>query len=119
MYPDLRLGDLANAVQRRIAQAKATALAADAQAFVSAAASLDADADAAVARGDAVRAAADQARLRKAEAAFFNVNAKTWNRSLLYGTGRGADVLPSLEKDPQSIDAALRAASAAASTESK
>jgi N-acetylated-alpha-linked acidic dipeptidase len=113
-YPDIRLSALANAMQQRIAQAKATALTADAQAFVTAAAALDADADAAVARGDAAQANADRARLRNAEAAFLDPDAKTWNRSLLYGTGRGADILPSLEKDPQSIDAALRAATAAA-----
>jgi hypothetical protein len=38
---------------------------------------------------------------------------------LLYSTGRGADILPSLEKDPQTIDAALRAATAAATLGSK
>ncbi len=118
MYPDIRLADLASAVQQRIVKAKASALASDAQAFASAAAALDSDAQTAVARGDVVRANADQARLRSAEAAFFDANAKTWNRSLLYSTERrGADILPSLEKDPQRIDAALRAATAAAALE--
>jgi N-acetylated-alpha-linked acidic dipeptidase len=106
MYPDVRLGDLAADVQQRVTQANATTVAPDAQAFVSAAAALDADADAAVAAGDAARASADQARLRNAEAAFFQGDAKTWNRSLLYSTERGAKPLPP--------DAALRAAIAAA-----
>ena len=114
MYPDIRLTDLANAVLQRVTQAKVTALVSDAQAFVSAATALDADADAAVAQGNAERAKADQARLRNAEAAFFQSDAKTWNRSLLYSTQRGVDLLPALEKDPQRIDAALRAATAAA-----
>ncbi|HLI97791.1 MAG TPA: M28 family peptidase [Candidatus Baltobacteraceae bacterium] len=113
-YPDIRLSDIATAVQQRITQAKVTALASDAQAFVTAATALDADADSAVARGDDTRAQADQTRLRNAEAAFFQSDGSEWNRSLLYGTGRGAAILPGLEKDPQTIHAALRAATAAA-----
>ena len=115
-YPDLRLADLAQAVQQRVTAAKATAVAADAQAFVDAAKALDADADAAVQSGDTARAAADQARLRNAEAAFFQPDAATWSRSLLYSvSGYKSDLVPTLEKDPQSIDAAIRAATAAAS----
>lgn len=114
-YPDLRLADVASAVQQRIIKAKATDLSADAQAFVQAASALDADADAAVRSGDAARAAAEQTRLRNAEAAFFQPGAATWNRSLLYSiSGRTPNVLPSLEQDPKAIDAAIRAATAAA-----
>jgi N-acetylated-alpha-linked acidic dipeptidase len=117
-YPDLRLGDLATAVGKRIVDAKATALIADAQAFAAAAKALDADADAAVQSGDAARALADQQRLRSAETAFFNVNATTWNRSLLYDpAGTSAVSLPSLGTTAgnAAIDAALRAATAALS----
>ena len=117
-YPDLRLGDLAIALQQRIAAAKATALLPDAQAFAAAAKALDADAGAALVRGDTARARADQHRLRSAEAALFNVNATTWNRSLLYTpSGPHADMLPQLESAAPAIDAALRAATAAASLE--
>ena len=114
-YPDLRLGDLATALQQRIATAKATALIADAQSFRAAAKALDADADAAVLRGDIARARADQHRLRAAEAAFFNVNATPWNRSLLYApSGPHAEMLPALGTAASAIDAALRAATVAA-----
>jgi N-acetylated-alpha-linked acidic dipeptidase len=115
-YPDLRLGDLAELMQQRIAAAHATALASDAQAFTAAAKALDADADAAVAAGNVARAAADQQRLRAAEATFFNVNAATWNRSMLYSpSSADAAVLPSLTTNSSEIQAALRAAVSALS----
>jgi len=113
-YPDVRLTDLARAVQQRVNDAKATSLLAQAQAFTAAAQALDADADAAVQSGDAARANADQTRLRNAEAAFFNPQASTWNRSLLYTTSGHADILAGLEKSPSAILAALQAATAAA-----
>jgi len=113
-YPDLRLADLAKAITVRVADAKSSTLTSDAQAFAAAAAALDADADAAVASGDNARAQADQLRLRAAEAVFYNANASTWNRSLLYGTGK-EPILPDLEKSADAIDAALKAATTAAS----
>lgn len=110
-YPDLRLSDLATLIEQRIAAAHVTALASDAQTFASAAKALDADADAAVAAGDVARAAADQRRLRQAEAAFFNPDASTWNRSLLYSpSSSDAAVLPGLETNVSTVDAAMRAA---------
>lgn len=110
-YPDLRLSDLATAVQQRVAGAHDTALLFEAMQFSEAAKALDADADAAVAAGDAARAAADQQRLRSAEAAFFNINAPEWNRSLLYSpTSADAAVLPTLQADSSEIEVALRAA---------
>jgi len=112
-YPDLRLAALASAIEQRVSDAKATALATDAQAFSAAAAALDADADAAVKAGDTARAQADQQRLRSAEAAFFQSDAKTWNRSLLYSTGKDW-LLPDVDKSASAIDAALKAATAAA-----
>jgi N-acetylated-alpha-linked acidic dipeptidase len=115
-YPDVRLGDLANAIVTRITDAKADALLSDAQAFATAATALDADADAAVQSGDAARAKVDQARLRNAEAAFFQPQATTWGRSLLYDVnGYQSNLLPGLDTAPDAIDAALRAATAAAS----
>ena len=113
-YPDLRLADLARAVQQRITEAKASALLAQAQAFTAAAQALDADADAAVQSGDKARLQADQARLRNAEAAFFNPQAPTWNRSLLYATSGKFDILPDLEKSQSAVQTALQAATAAA-----
>ena len=113
-YPDLRLTDLAQAVQQRITEAKASALRPQAQAFTAAAQALDADADAAVQSGDTARASADQAKLRAAEAAFFNINAATWNRSILYATSGKFDILPDLEKSSGTIATALQAATAAA-----
>lgn len=113
-YPDVRLGDLANAVLTRITDAKTTALLPGAQAFVSAAKALDADADAAVNAGDSARAKADQTRLRSAEAAFFQADAATWNRSLLYNPSGKDWLLPSLDKSASAIDAALKAATQAA-----
>jgi hypothetical protein len=114
MYPDLRLTDLARAVQQRITDAKATELFAQAQAFTAAAQALDADADAAVQSADSARLKADQTRLRNAEAAFFNEKASTWNRSLLYAPVRGADILPGLDKSQGAIQSALHEATAAA-----
>lgn len=114
MYPDVRLGDLAGAVQARITQAKASALFPQAQAFTAAADALDADADAAVRSGDAARAKADQMRLRSAEAAFFQPDAATWNRSLLYApSGYTSSILPALDTASSAIAAALRAATKA------
>ncbi|MGH7737947.1 MAG: M28 family peptidase [Candidatus Tyrphobacter sp.] len=115
-YPDLRLGDLASAVQARITQVKATTLDADAARFTTAARALDSDADGAVASGDVARADADQRRLRAAEAAFFNVGATTWNRSLLYDPSSiGSVALPTLgtAAGNAQIDAALKAAATA------
>lgn len=115
MYPDIRLSDLAGAVQQRITDAKATALAGPAQAFAAAAKALDADADAAVLSGDSARALADQERMRAAEAAFFNASAATWNRSLLYApSGQGGDILPALDTATPAIESALKAAAQAA-----
>lgn len=116
-YPDLRLTDLAQAVQQRITDAKATALLAQAQAFTAAAQALDNDADAAVQSGDSARAAAVQTRLRAAEAAFFNAHATTWNRSLLYAVSGKDDLLPGLDTSQSAIAAALQAATAAAKGE--
>jgi N-acetylated-alpha-linked acidic dipeptidase len=114
-YPDVRLGDVAGAIQQRITTAKANALLAQAQDFTTAAKALDDDADAAVQNGDTARAQADQVRLRNAESAFFNVNASTWNRSLLFApSGPEPSILPTLEKAQTQILAALRAATAAA-----
>lgn len=114
-YPDIRLGDLASAVQKRITDAKAAALLSQAQAFTAAANALDADAAAAVQSGDAARARADQVRLRSAEAAFFQPDATTWSRSLLYSvSGYKSDIVPTLEKSPDAIAAALKAATDAA-----
>lgn len=115
-YPDLRLGDLASAVQQRIVAAKATALIPQAQAFTAAAKALDADADAAVRSGDVARARTDQERLRAAEAAFFDLDATTWNRSLLYApqTTPGG-VLPDLDTASSAIGAALEQATASVS----
>lgn len=113
-YPDLRLTDLARAVQQRISDGKADGLLAQAQAFTAAAQALDADADSAVQSGDVARASADQTRLRNAEAAFFNVNASTWNRSLLYAVSGKSDILPDLATSQTSIEAALKAATEAA-----
>jgi hypothetical protein len=91
------------------------ALFTQAQDFTTAAKALDDDADAAVQSGDTARAQADQVRLRNAESAFFNVNASTWNRSLLYASsGSQPSVLPTLDKAQSQILAALRAATAAA-----
>jgi N-acetylated-alpha-linked acidic dipeptidase len=114
-YPDIRLGDLANAVQQRIADAKNAALLPLAQDFTAAANELDAQAEAAVQAGDAARAREVQTRLRAAEAAFFQADAATWNRSLLYDTARtSASMLPNLDKSQTAIAAALRAATAIA-----
>jgi N-acetylated-alpha-linked acidic dipeptidase len=113
-YPDLRLTDLARAVQQRISDAKTGTLLAQAQAFTAAAQALDADADAAVKSGDTARMKADQTRLRNAESAFFNPHASTWNRSLLYAISGKSKVLPDLEKSQSAIQAALQAATAAA-----
>lgn len=113
-YPDLRLSDLARAVQQRINDAKASDLVGAAQAFTAAAQALDADADAAVQSADGARMKADQTRLRNAEAAFFNPQATTWNRSLIYAMSGKFDVLPDLEKSQSAIRAALEAATAAA-----
>ncbi len=115
IYPDVRLSDLAAVVQKRITDAHASALLDRAQAFTTAADALDADANAAVQAGDAARAKDDQMRLRRAEAAFFQTDATTWSRSLLYAISRGpSSLLPSLDKAPSAIDAALQAATAAA-----
>ncbi|HEY9179861.1 MAG TPA: M28 family peptidase, partial [Candidatus Baltobacteraceae bacterium] len=113
-YPDVRLGDPAKAILARVTDAKASALTADAQALVAAANALDADADAAVTAGDTARASADQTRLRAAEAAFFNANASTWNRSLLYDLRSKDWLLGSIATSTGTIDAALRAATRAA-----
>ncbi len=117
-YPDLRLGDLARAVEQRIQSAKANALESDAQAFVTAADALDADADTAIASGDAGRVRDDQHRLRGAEAAFFNASATTWNRSLLYAPSeQDKGLLTGLgtAAGNAAIERALEAATAAAS----
>jgi hypothetical protein len=113
-YPDLRLTDVARAVQQRIADGKADGLLAQAQAFTAAAQALDADADAAVQSGDLARAKADQTRLRNAEAAFFNPNASTWNRSMLYAISGKSDILPDLQTAQTSVATALKAATDAA-----
>jgi N-acetylated-alpha-linked acidic dipeptidase len=113
-YPDVRLADLADAVQKRISGAKSSALAQPAQAFAKAAKALDMDADAAVQSGDAARARADQARLRAAEAAFFQSGAATWSKSLLYAPSGTFTLLPSLEQSPNQVAAALQTATAAA-----
>jgi hypothetical protein len=113
-YPDLRLADVARAVQQRITDAKADGLLPQAQAFTAAAQALDADADAAVQRGDLARARADQMRLRNAEAAFFNPDASTWNRSLLYAISGKIDIFPDLQTAQSSIANALNAATNAA-----
>lgn len=113
-YPDLRLHDLATAIQQRVTDAKADSVLPQAQAFTAAAAALDADADAAVAGGDSARANADFSRLRSAEAAFFEPDGPKWNRSLLYGPSGKDRLLPSLEQSPAGIASALQAATAAA-----
>lgn len=121
-YPDLRLADLATQLANRVTAfskekgndtrraAVAAALSADAQAFVQAANALDARAEAAVESGDAAAAAAQYARLRSAEDAFFDGTAKTWQRSLLYSvSGYASGTLPTLDDtlSPKTGDAAL------------
>ncbi|HKU68564.1 MAG TPA: M28 family peptidase [Candidatus Baltobacteraceae bacterium] len=114
-YPDVRLGDLASAMQKRITDAKNATLLPLAQDFTAAANELDAQADAAVQDGDAAKAREVQTRLRNAEAAFFQADASTWNRSLLYGmSASGAAILPNLDKTQNAVAAALRAATAIA-----
>ena len=113
-YPDLRLTDVARAVEQRVDDAKAVVLAAPAKAFTAAAQVLDADADAAIQAGDLARAKADQVRLHNAEAAFFDPNAAAWNRSLIYAISGKDDILPDLDKSQSAIRTALQAATAAA-----
>jgi N-acetylated-alpha-linked acidic dipeptidase len=136
-YPDLRLADLANELAVRVTNfskergndarraAVAKQLGADAQGFVQAANALDARADAAIERGDAAAAAAEYARFRAAEDAFYDGAAKTWQRSLLYSvSGYSSGTLPTLEDTLssstgdaalQKLDAIFKAATVAAS----
>jgi N-acetylated-alpha-linked acidic dipeptidase len=123
-YPDLRLGALAHALRDRVttfAAGKdgdatlranvAAKLGADADAFVTAADALDASADAAIASGDTAGAAAIYARLRAAEAAFYDANTTKWQRSLLYDlNGYTSSTLPTLN---QTLDATSGAAALA------
>ncbi|MDQ2992211.1 MAG: M28 family peptidase [Candidatus Eremiobacteraeota bacterium] len=119
-YPDLRLNDVATALRDRIAafavetgnaDRRGTVVAKlrlDADGYVVAASALDTAADAAVASGGDTGVLAG--RLRLSEAAFFNPNAPTWQRSLLYDlNGYTSSVLPTLPAtlDPKSGDAAL------------
>jgi hypothetical protein len=109
-FPDLRLAALAVAMRDRVAdfakgkgdEARRAAVAAQLQpaidGFVTAATALDARADAAVQAGDAPGAARTYAQLRAAEDAFFQPNATTWSRTLLYNVdGYNSSVLPSLD----------------------
>jgi N-acetylated-alpha-linked acidic dipeptidase len=109
-YPDLRLTLLAQALQQRIATfAKASGndtrragvvaqLQPAADAYLAAAQALDARADAAVARGDSTAADATYAQLRASEDAFFESDATTWSRTLLYSvSGYEGTILPSLD----------------------
>jgi N-acetylated-alpha-linked acidic dipeptidase len=136
-YPDLRLADLANGLNDSIktfASAKGNAdrraavaakLSADAQAFVQAASALDGRADAALQRGDTAAAADAYSHLRAAEDAFFDGNAKSWQRSLLYSvSGYSSGMLPTLDDTLssstgdaalQKLDAVFKAATNAAS----
>ena len=122
-YPDVRLGALARQLRDRIAAfatettgdatrraAVVAKLAPDANAFVSAADALDAAADHAIVVGDTVTAAQTYARLRAAEAAFFDTTTTKWQRSLLYDlNGYTSSTLPTLDQtlDPAIGDAAL------------
>lgn len=127
-YPDVRLADLAKALAERIGtfarepgeaarrQAAARVLSADATAFSNAAAALDTRADTDVLAGNAAAAAGDYAKLRACENAFYEANAKTWQRTLLYGvSGYASTVLPTLDQtlDPNTGDAALKTIDAA------
>ena len=136
-YPDLRLSDLASGLADRVtAFGKAQGstprrsvvvaqLGADAQAFVQAANALDARADAAVQRGDTAAAAEAYAHFREAENAFFENDAKDWQRSLLYSvSGYSSGMLPTLDDTLSSstgdaalkkLDTAFKAATNAAS----
>ena len=136
-YPDLRLSTLATQLADRVTAfakgkgdaprraAVAAKLDPDAQAFLQAANALDARADAAVERGDAAAAQTEYAHFRSAEDAFFDANAKTWQRSLLYSvSGYSSGALPTLEDTLssttgdaalQKLDAAFKAATDAAS----
>jgi N-acetylated-alpha-linked acidic dipeptidase len=136
-YPDLRLADLAHELVSRITAFSkdrgndarravvAKQLDDDAQAFLQAANALDARADAAVEGGDAAAAATEYAHFRAAEDAFFDSTAKTWQRSLLYSvSGYSSGMLPTLDDTLssstgdaalQKLDAAFKAATAAAS----
>lgn len=108
-YPDLRLTDLATALRDRLGEfakgkgdeSRRSAVTADlvpeTDAFATAARALDARADAAIASGNPVRTDAVYAQLRAAEDAFYQPDAAGWTRTLLYGVGGRADVLPSLD----------------------
>ncbi len=123
-YPDLRLNDVALELRDRVAAfaqekgsddrravvvAKLTPLVTQ---YIAASAALDAAADSTVAADDVAGSNATYARLRASEAAFFDANAKTWQRSLLYDeNGYTSSVLPTIEMtlDAKGGDAALTA----------
>ena len=109
-FPDVRLAPLARSLHersrnsskgkaaKRAAREVGTKLQPAADAFLTAATALDARADAAVQRDDPLAAAKIYAQLRAAEDAFFQPNATTWQRSLLYDhKGYESNVLPSLD----------------------
>ncbi|HEY8313484.1 MAG TPA: M28 family peptidase [Candidatus Baltobacteraceae bacterium] len=136
-YPDLRLGDLAATLSARVTgfaeektnasqrAAVAQTLFPDATAFESAAKALDAQAAADVEKGDASAAAAEYAKLRAAESAFYDSTTSKWQRTLLYDvSGYASTTLPTLETTLDSgdggaalkaLDAAFKAATQAAS----
>lgn len=117
-YPDLRLTELAQALQQRVATfGKATGrddtrraavvarLQPDADAYLAAAKALDARADAAVSAGDSAAAEATYAKLRASEDAFFKPDSTKWSRTLLYSvSGYQGTILPSLDDTLESSD---------------
>jgi len=134
-FPDVRLAPLARSLHERITEfvkgkgdeARRAEVGAKLQpaadAFLTAATALDARADAAVQRDDSLAAAKVYGQLRAAEDAFFQADAPTWRRTLLYDQhGYDSTVLPTLDATLASdgngplatLQAAFSAATAAA-----